>query len=76
MGLYALPAGSEDPQTPHHEAEVYYVVSGQARLQVAGEDRPVGPGSIVYVGAGVAHRFHTITVALSVLVFFAPAEST
>ena len=31
MGLYALPAGSTDPQEPHQEDEVYYVVSGRKR---------------------------------------------
>ena len=28
MGLYILPAGGTDPQRPHTEDEVYYVVSG------------------------------------------------
>jgi mannose-6-phosphate isomerase-like protein (cupin superfamily) len=74
MGLYVLPAGGVDPQQPHSEDEVYYVVGGQATIHVAGEDRPVQPGSIVVVEAGVEHRFHSITEDLSVLVFFAPAE--
>ena len=30
MGLYVLPAGGRDPQSPHTEDEVYYVVSGRA----------------------------------------------
>jgi mannose-6-phosphate isomerase-like protein (cupin superfamily) len=74
MGLYVLPTGGVDPQSPHSEDEVYYVVGGQALIQVAGEDRPVQPGSIVVVEANVEHRFHTITEDLAVLVFFAPAE--
>ena len=32
------PAGSVDDQEPHTEDEVYYVVSGRARLRVAEED--------------------------------------
>lgn len=75
MGLYVLPAGAEDPQSPHNEDEVYYVVSGRAILRVDNQDQPVSPGSIVFVAAGTPHRFHTITEPLSVLVFFAPAES-
>ena len=75
LGLYGLPAGGEDPQSPHAEDEVYQVVRGRATLRVAGEDRPVGPGSVVYVAAGVEHRFHGIEEDLEVLVFFAPAES-
>ena len=36
------PAGSVDDQEPHIEDEVYYVVSGRARLRVAEEDAAVG----------------------------------
>jgi len=73
-GLYELAAGAEDPQEPHTEDELYYVVSGRARLQVGGEDVAVAAGSLVYVAATVEHRFHDISEALAVLVFFAPAE--
>ena len=73
-GLYVLPAGEADPQQPHTEDEVYYVARGRAQIRVAGEDRPVGPGSVVFVAAGVEHRFHSIAEDLTVLVFFAPAE--
>jgi mannose-6-phosphate isomerase-like protein (cupin superfamily) len=74
MGLYVLPAGGTDPQSPHTEDEVYYVVSGRAKIQVADEDRAVQAGSIVYVAKKVEHRFHSIEEELTVLVFFAPAE--
>lgn len=74
VGLYVLPIGGVDPQQPHTEDEVYYVVSGAATITGAGEERAVKAGSIVYVEAGVEHRFHTITEELQVLVFFAPAE--
>ncbi len=74
LGLYTLPVGGQDPQSPHSEDEVYYVVSGRAQIRVADEDRAVGPGSVIFVAARVPHRFHTITETLNVLVFFAPAE--
>ena len=74
MGLYVLPAGGTDPQLPHTEDEVYYVVSGRAKIRVANEDRAVQAGSIVYVAKNVEHRFHSIEEELTVLVFFAPAE--
>ena len=74
MGVYILPAGGIDPQIPHTEDEVYYVVSGRARIKVADEDRPVQAGSIVYVAKNVEHRFHSIEEELTVIVFFAPAE--
>ena len=74
MGLYVLPAGGTDPQSPHTEDEVYYVVNGRAKIKVADEDRDVQTGSIVYVAKNVEHRFHSIEEELKVIVFFAPAE--
>ena len=70
------PAGSVDDQEPHTEDEVYYVVSGRARLSVAGEDAAVGAGSIAYVAAGVEHRFHDIAEDLEVVVFWVPPRHT
>ncbi|HYW28674.1 MAG TPA: cupin domain-containing protein [Gaiellales bacterium] len=75
-GLYVLEPGATDPQTPHAEDEVYYVVAGRAEIDVAGETRPVQQGSVIFVGKGVEHRFHTITERLELLVLFAPAESS
>ncbi len=74
MGVYVLPAGGVDPQSPHTEDEVYYIVSGRAQIQVADEDRAMQAGSIVYVAKNVEHRFHSIEEELTVIVFFAPAE--
>lgn len=75
MGLYTLPAGAYDPQDPHEQDEVYYVVDGRATLDVEGEEQPVQSGSVVYVPAHAVHRFHTIEEDLTVIVFFAPAET-
>ena len=74
MGLYVLPAGGMDPQSPHTEDEVYYVVSGKAKIRVGEEERDVQAGAIVYVAKNVEHRFHSIEDELRVLVFFAPAK--
>ncbi len=76
MGVYQLPAGGTDPQSPHTEDEVYYVVRGKAQIKVGGEDRPVQAGSVVFVAKNVEDRFHSIEEELSVLVLFAPAEYT
>ena len=76
VGLYALSAGEVDPQGPHTEDEVYYVVSGRGSIRVNSEDREIEPGTVVYVKADVEHRFHTITEDLTLLVFFAPAEGS
>ena len=73
-GVYLLPSGSTDPQTPHKEDELYYVVRGRARMRAGAEDKVVSVGSVIFVAAGVEHRFHNIEEELTVLVFFAPAE--
>jgi len=75
-GAYVLPAGGIDPQTPHREDELYYVVSGRARMRAGSDDREVTPGSVIFVAAQVEHQFYDITEELVVLVFFAPAESS
>ena len=75
VGLAVWPAGSIDRQRPHKEDEVYYVISGRGQIRVAGEDRPVQPGSLVFVAAGVEHRFHDIEADLRVLVFWAPPHA-
>jgi mannose-6-phosphate isomerase-like protein (cupin superfamily) len=75
MGIYRIPAGAADPQSPHTEDEVYVVVSGRAVLTVEGERRPVGPGSIAFVAASADHRFVDVTQDLVTLVVFAPAET-
>jgi len=70
-----LAAGSTDPQRPHHEDEMYYVVRGRGRFKAGGEDREVSAGSVIYVAAEVEHRFYDIEEEIVVLVFFAPAET-
>jgi len=75
VGLYALDAGALDPQQPHQQDEVYFVVSGRASITVGVETTQVGRGSVVYVPAGVPHKFHHITEDLRVMVVFSPPES-
>lgn len=74
-GIYVLPAGATDPQRPHHEDEMYYVIRGRARFQVGSENCEISAGSVLFVAAEVDHHFYDITEELAVLVFFAPAET-
>jgi mannose-6-phosphate isomerase-like protein (cupin superfamily) len=75
-GLYALPAAGVDRQRPHTEDEIYYVIAGRAVVSAGDEEAPVGPGDVVFVGAGVPHRFHAIAEDLRLLVVFGPAENS
>jgi len=70
IGLYELAAGADDPQQPHDEDEIYYMISGRARLSVDCEDMPAEPRMVFYVAAGAQHCFHSITEDLTLLVVF------
>ena len=74
-GVYVLPVGAVDPQKPHKEDEIYYVTSGKAKMRIGTEERSVGEGSVIFVEAGLEHRFFDIEQELVTLVIFAPQES-
>jgi len=74
LGIYRLAAGEPDPQSPHKQDEVYYVLSGKAKLQEESRLQPVQSGSILFVAAGAVHKFVDIEADLDLLVFFAPAK--
>lgn len=76
MGVYSLKAGQADPQQPHTEDEVYYVVSGRGWFRAGQQQQAVGPGTLIFVERLVEHRFYDITEDLTLLVFFAPAEGS
>ncbi|MGA2190267.1 MAG: cupin domain-containing protein [Steroidobacteraceae bacterium] len=74
-GVYVLPAGGVDRQSPHGQDEMYFVAKGRGRMRAGSEDHAIGPGSVIFVAAQVEHRFYDIAEELTVLVFFAPAET-
>ena len=76
VGVYVLPAGGEDGQSPHREDEVYFAVRGRSRFRAGGNETDVGPGSLLYVRAGVEHRFFDIEEELVLVVFWAPPEKS
>ena len=75
-GVYVLPAGATDKQSPHQEDEIYYVVRGRAKMRLGGEQRSVNSGDVIFVEKLLEHRFFDITEELELLVIFAPAESS
>ncbi len=74
LGIYKLPAGGVDEQTPHAEDEAYYVVEGRAKIEIEGKVQTVEPGTLIFVVAQAQHRFIEIEADLELLVFFAPAH--
>ena len=76
VGVYELAAGSTDPQRPHTEDEIYYVLDGRGRIRVDDDDLEVEPGSVIFVAAAQPHKFHSITETLQLLVVFAPPRGS
>jgi mannose-6-phosphate isomerase-like protein (cupin superfamily) len=70
-GIYRLSAGAKDLQGPHDEDEIYVVMEGRAQVRIEGRSQPVGPGSVLYVGATAEHSFFEVEEELTLLVFFA-----
>lgn len=46
-----------DPQKPHTRDEVYFVISGSGWFVQGKERQRFEPGEVLYVPAGVPHRF-------------------
>src|SRR6202142_4707826 len=66
-GVYVLPKGGADPQKPHREDEMYYVVRGHARMQIGSGHGEVCAGSVIFVEAELEHRFYDIEEELELL---------
>ena len=70
LGVYHLAKWTEDRQSPHLEDELYYVLEGKSKFLAGDEEREIGPGSAIFVRAGVPHRFFDIEEDLNIFVFF------
>lgn len=66
--IYA-PRG-HDPQQPHWCDEVYVVISGSGYFRNGDERNPFKPGDLMFVPAGVVHRFEDFTDDFSTWVMF------
>ena len=72
LEVYRLEAGATDPQDPHTEDEVYYIVTGSAKIRIGDDVHPVEPGDIIFVEREIDHYFFDIESELVTLIFFAP----
>src|SRR5690606_35743542 len=71
-GLY-VPEG-EDRQGPHEQDEIYVVWRGSGVFERDGERRPFSAGDMIFVPAGMTHRFVAFSPDLAVwVVFWGPA---
>lgn len=62
-----------DRQTPHLQDELYVVISGTGDFFNNGEHSAFGPGDMLFVPAGVEHRFENFSDDFAAwVVFYGP----
>ena len=65
--------GTEDLQKPHNRDEVYFVVNGSGWFVNGSERHPFQSGDMLFVPAGVSHRFEQYSDDFSTwVVFYGP----
>lgn len=71
LGFYK-PAGT-DPQQPHVQDEIYIIQSGTGYFVHGDAREPFEPGEVLFVPAGVAHRFEDFSDDFAAwVVFYGP----
>jgi len=68
LGLYAPRGG--DIQTPHEQDELYVIATGSGAFNKAGERRTFVAPDVIFVEAGVSHRFEDTSDDFSAWVVF------
>ena len=66
---YYAPRGT-DPQTPHSRDELYVIVSGRGVFWNGSVRAPFGEGDLLFVAAGVSHRFEEFSDDFGAWVMF------
>lgn len=68
VGLYA-PKG-EDDQAPHEQDELYIIASGSGSFVKGDERIAFAPQDVLFVEAGIDHRFEDFTADFATWVIF------
>lgn len=68
VGIYA-PAGA-DPQSPHTQDELYIIASGNGIFRKGDERIAFNPQDVLFVEAGIDHRFEEFSPDFSTWVIF------
>jgi mannose-6-phosphate isomerase-like protein (cupin superfamily) len=69
-GVILLHPGENDTQGPHAADELYYVIEGSGSIELGKKTKPLRKGSVVFVPAGLPHRFRDNKQDLVVLYVF------
>lgn len=62
-----------DRQQPHRQDELYIVIAGSGMFVNGAERHAFGPGDVLFVPAGVEHRFEEFSADFATwVIFFGP----
>jgi mannose-6-phosphate isomerase-like protein (cupin superfamily) len=70
MSIELYQPHQQDFQQPHLQDEIYVVATGRGIFFREGERVPFGPNDVLFVPAGMDHRFEHFTDDLAVWVIF------
>lgn len=70
IGFYA-PRGT-DPQSPHDRDEVYVIQAGNGVFMLGDDEQPFETGDVLFVPAGIPHRFKDFGDDFEAWVVFMP----
>ena len=76
VGLYVLPAGRAMSSSPTARTRSTSSWPAARSSRPGTETREIRAGDVLFVAAGVPHRFHDITEELRAIVVFAPARGS
>jgi mannose-6-phosphate isomerase-like protein (cupin superfamily) len=61
---------SQDDQKPHDRDEIYVIVAGNSKFEMGDEKRSVKAGDLIFVPAGMPHRFFEFSDELAMWIAF------
>lgn len=70
-GIILLHPDENDTQGPHPSDELYYIINGSGWMDLGKTKRAVKEGSIIFVPAGMRHKFYGNKEDLVILYVFA-----
>jgi mannose-6-phosphate isomerase-like protein (cupin superfamily) len=70
LEIEVYPPEGQDPQHPHTRHEINVVINGEGYFLNGGERHPFKPGDLLFVPAGVVHRFEDFSDDFATWVMF------
>ncbi|MCQ0987855.1 cupin domain-containing protein [Jiella marina] len=75
MGLFEIEPGAELPMHHHDPIEIYFVVSGDGKVEINQEPHPLRAGATVYIPSNASHvTLNTGDAPLRILYVFPNAS--